>query len=161
MMSLSSTLTDAVAPAGRDVDALARRAGSVGATAPLPGGTFSDALSRQQPAAGTAGGGQRPSLHDAADQLVATAFILPLLEQARQDPFKSDLFHGGRGEEVFGQQLDVIFADRITASANFGISDAIDKQFRQASPPLPAAAAASSLASASAPTSNNGIDLRG
>ena len=71
----------------------------------------------------------RPSLHELADQLVSTAFVLPLLEQARQDPFKSELFHGGRGEEVFGQQLDVIMAERITASSNFGLADAIARQF--------------------------------
>lgn len=67
---------------------------------------------------------------EAADQLVATAFILPLLEQARNDPFKSDMFHGGRGEDIFGQQLDVIFADGITKSAHFGISDALVRQFQ-------------------------------
>lgn len=70
-------------------------------------------------------------LRDAADQLVATAFILPMLEQARNDPFKSDMFHGGKGEEVFGQQLDVIFADNITKSANFGISDALVQRFQK------------------------------
>lgn len=75
----------------------------------------------------------RDEVREAADQLVSTAFILPLLEQVRSDPFKSDLFHGGRGEEVFGQQLDVIFADNITQSANFGISDALVRQFQNAS----------------------------
>ena len=65
---------------------------------------------------------------------MATAFILPLLEQVRNDPFKSDLFHGGKGEEVFGQQLDVIFAENITSSANFGLSQALVERFRQASP---------------------------
>lgn len=70
-------------------------------------------------------------LREAADQLVATAFILPMLEQARNDPFKSDMFHGGKGEEVFGQQLDVIFADNITKSANFGISDALIARFQK------------------------------
>lgn len=71
---------------------------------------------------------------EAADQLVATAFILPLLEQARNDPFKSEMFHGGRGEQIFGQQLDVIFADAITKSANFGISDALVRRFQQPTP---------------------------
>lgn len=75
-------------------------------------------------------------IREAADQLVATAFILPLLEQARNDPFKSDMFHGGKAEEVFGQQLDVIFADNITKSANFGITDALVRRFQ---PSLPSA----------------------
>ncbi|MBB6430357.1 rod-binding protein [Algisphaera agarilytica] len=80
-------------------------------------------------AAKTSGEVENPELREAAEQLVATAFILPLLEQARQDPFKSDLFHGGQGEEVFGQQLDVIYAENITQSANFGISDALVRRF--------------------------------
>jgi len=74
-------------------------------------------------------------MREAADQLVATAFILPMLEQARNDPFKSDMFHGGKAEEVFGQQLDVIFADNITTSANFGISDALVRRFQPAATP--------------------------
>ena len=69
---------------------------------------------------------------EAADQLVATAFVLPLLQQVRDDPFKSDLFHGGQGEEIFGQQLDVLMAERITKSAGFGLSDALVRQFNPA-----------------------------
>jgi len=80
----------------------------------------------------SAGKSGKPTLRESADQLVSTAFILPLLEKARNDPFKSELFHGGRGEEVFGQQLDVIFADNITKSSNFGISDALVRRFQPA-----------------------------
>ncbi|MEM1108312.1 MAG: hypothetical protein AAGH99_06445 [Planctomycetota bacterium] len=76
-------------------------------------------------------------LREAAEQLVASAFILPLLQQARNDPFKSDLFHGGRGEEAFGQQLDVIYADNITRSANFGITDALVSRFERTEPANP------------------------
>jgi Rod binding domain-containing protein len=68
-------------------------------------------------------------VEEAADQLVAAAFILPLLEQVRDDPFKSDMFHGGQAEEIFGQQLDVLLADRISASANFGLSESLAHQF--------------------------------
>lgn len=69
-------------------------------------------------------------LRAAADQLVSTAFIRPLLAQARQDPFKSDLFHGGRGEEIFGEQLDGILADRITSAAGFSLTEAVVRHFR-------------------------------
>ncbi|MEO1236302.1 MAG: rod-binding protein [Planctomycetota bacterium] len=60
---------------------------------------------------------------EAAEELVATAFILPVLSQVRNDPFKSDLFDGGRAEAAFGQQLDVIFANNIARAADFGISE--------------------------------------
>ncbi|MEM9883383.1 MAG: rod-binding protein [Planctomycetota bacterium] len=73
-------------------------------------------------------GTERDEAHAAADQLVATAFVLPLLAQARNSPFRSELFDGGRAEAAFGQQLDVIFAENITRAANFGLGDAIAKR---------------------------------
>lgn len=50
---------------------------------------------------------------DTACRFVATAFFAPLLQGVRNDPLKSDLFHGGFGEDTFGQQLDTVFADAI------------------------------------------------
>jgi len=64
-------------------------------------------------------------LREAAQQMVASAFILPLLQQVRDDPFKSDLFHGGKSEDLFGQQLDTILADRIVDASRLGVADAI------------------------------------
>lgn len=88
----------------------------------------------QQLTTATAGKSASPTqmdrLTEVGDELVASAFVLPLLEQVRDDPFKSDLFHGGRGEEIFGQQLDVIMAERITASSNFGVGAALVERFR-------------------------------
>lgn len=60
-----------------------------------------------------------------AEQLVASTLVLPILSQARNDPFKSDLFHGGKGEEMFGSQLDTILAERITSSSRMPIVDAV------------------------------------
>ncbi|MFP4143726.1 MAG: hypothetical protein ACOCTI_03245 [Phycisphaeraceae bacterium] len=68
-----------------------------------------------------------PQAREAAEQLVATAFIKPLLQQVRNDPFKSDLFHGGQGEEAFGQRLDTILADRMVQRMNFPLVDTIAK----------------------------------
>lgn len=62
---------------------------------------------------------------DAANQLVASAFIAPLLAEVRASASKNSLFHGGRAEEAFGQQLDTILADGIAASANFNLGDAV------------------------------------
>jgi len=65
------------------------------------------------------------ALRQAAEQLVSISFIQPMLAKMRDDPFKSDLFHGGQAEEVFGQQLDTLMADRVTTSADFSIVDAV------------------------------------
>lgn len=144
LTSLSPAATHGLPP--RDLESLARAAGGSNPVDAASGSTFAQALQQTTSGSPDMPAPVKPSLRDAADQLVATAFILPLLEQAREDPFKSDLFHGGRGEEVFGQQLDVIFADRITRSADFGLSDAIAQQFSQ---------------SAKSSTPQTEIDLRG
>lgn len=64
----------------------------------------------------------------AASEFVAGALVRPLLAQARNDPFKSKMFHGGQAEEMFGEQLDGVLADRITQSARFPITDAVRRQ---------------------------------
>ena len=61
----------------------------------------------------------------AAEQFVATAFIVPMLAQMRNDPFRSDLFHGGFAEDAFQSQLDTILADRVTQRANLPLVDSI------------------------------------
>jgi hypothetical protein len=61
----------------------------------------------------------------AAEQFVAGTLVLPILREARENPFKTEMFHGGATEDAFGQQLDTILADRITASANLGIVDSV------------------------------------
>jgi hypothetical protein len=48
-----------------------------------------------------------------------------MLAKMREDPFKSDLFHGGRTEEIFGEQLDTILSERIVSRADFSIVDAV------------------------------------
>ena len=63
--------------------------------------------------------------HQAAEDFVATSFIQPLLAEARRDPLKVDMFHGGQAEEAFGQQLDVILAGRVVHKANLPIVDSI------------------------------------
>lgn len=65
------------------------------------------------------------TLRKSAEQLVATTFIQPMLAKMREDPFKTDLFHGGRAEEIFGQQLDTVLSERIVSKSNFAIVDAV------------------------------------
>ena len=62
-----------------------------------------------------------PTQHDQlvhqSQRLVAQAFYGPMLKQMRESPFKSKLFSGGRGGEVFSQMLDQHLADRMTRGA--------------------------------------------
>lgn len=91
------------------------------------GESFAQAMASQAPVAVD----QESKIREAAQQLVATAFITPMLEQLRNDPFKSDLFHGGFAEDAFGQQLDTILADRISQKMGGPIADAVYRSMRQ------------------------------
>ena len=64
-------------------------------------------------------------VREAAQALVASTLIKPLLAQARKDPFRTDLFHGGFAEDTFGAQLDSIVAEQITSATNLSIVEAI------------------------------------
>jgi len=75
---------------------------------------------------------KQKQVREAAEQFVSSTFVMPIMSQAREDPFKSELFHGGFAEDAFGQQLDTILADRITKGANLPIVDMIEKQIMRA-----------------------------
>jgi Rod binding domain-containing protein len=51
-----------------------------------------------------------------AQKLVANTFYGTLMKQARNDPFKSEMFDGGRGGEAFGEMLDQHMADHMSRS---------------------------------------------
>jgi Rod binding domain-containing protein len=70
-------------------------------------------------------------LREAAEQLVSTSLLQPLLKQSHADPFKSKLFHGGQAEEMFTQQLDEQMADRMSTRMSMPIVDAIYRQYSQ------------------------------
>jgi len=60
-----------------------------------------------------------------ANQFVSIAFIKPMMEQMRNSPFKSEMFSGGSGGDMFQQQLDTVISDRISQRANFPIAKAV------------------------------------
>ena len=66
-----------------------------------------------------------------AQELVATALVQPLLARLRHDPLKSDLFHGGQAEDIFGQQLDTILSDRIVQGSRLPVVDAVYRTLMQ------------------------------
>ena len=70
-----------------------------------------------------AAGRQSERLRQVTAQFVSTAFLMPMLKQVREDPFRTPMFHGGQGEKVFGAQLDQTLADRIAGSPAFGLTD--------------------------------------
>ncbi len=64
-------------------------------------------------------------LRHAAEQLVGITFYQTLLQSAHNSTLKGEYGHGGRGEEMFTAQLDVIFAERAAESSRFGLVDEI------------------------------------
>ena len=54
-----------------------------------------------------------PKLRQAFDAFVGEAFFAQTLKSMRKTLGKPAYFHGGRAEEVFGQQLDQILAEKI------------------------------------------------
>jgi len=79
----------------------------------------------------TAGKSDKDQLRELTEMLVSTAFISPMFEQMRSDPLAANLFHGGRGEEVFQQQFDQVYADRIASASRMGLADALYNQLSQ------------------------------
>lgn len=67
-------------------------------------------------------------LKTAAEQLLAMAFYQPLLKQAREVPFKSELFHGGFGEQAFGAQWDQAIAERLARRDMSGLKQRLVEQ---------------------------------
>ncbi|MFA9479003.1 hypothetical protein ACERK3_11975 [Phycisphaerales bacterium AB-hyl4] len=76
-------------------------------------------------------------LREAAEQLVASAFVLPFLQQVRSESLRSDLMHGGFAEDAFGQQLDTHLADKFVQSGNFPLVDAVEQYMTKRGGPSP------------------------
>jgi Rod binding domain-containing protein len=71
------------------------------------------------------------ALRQAANEVVGTVFYAPMLKMARENPFKGKYGHGGRGEEVFGAQLDMELARRASHRLDGGLADAIVRRFER------------------------------
>ncbi len=64
-------------------------------------------------------------LRKAAEQVVGITFFQTLLQTAHNSSLKGKYGHGGRGEEVFTQQLDVLLAEQMAASSRFALVEEI------------------------------------
>lgn len=110
-----------------------------GSAADRPGaGDFSGAAEfaqvlrdAQQGAATRTAEETRRKAGDAASKFVADLFVMPLLSEMRKFPFGRRFGDGGRGEEVFGEQLDQHYAD-IAAGGGFRrLTDMIAQRMEQ------------------------------
>ncbi len=72
------------------------------------------------------------SAREAVEQLVAAAFVSPLLGELRDQPFDSDLFGSGFEHDAFRQQMDTIIADRMVKSSRWPIVDTITRSIGKA-----------------------------
>ena len=69
--------------------------------------------------------GEEETLRDAAEQLVSSSFILPILSMIRESSISEGPFAPGMAERRFGPLFDQHIADSITKAANFPLVDAI------------------------------------
>ncbi len=74
----------------------------------------------------------RDELHGVAVQFVGMAFFFPMLQQARNNPFKTDMFHGGFAEDTFGNQMDLQLADRMAQRDTAGLVSAMVQRYSAA-----------------------------
>ncbi len=64
-------------------------------------------------------------LRQAVGEMVGETFFGQMLKIARNSPLKSELGHGGRGEDIFAAQLDQELARRAGQGAQNGLAEAI------------------------------------
>lgn len=73
------------------------------------------------------GSGQRDKLKEITRQLVGSVFYGTLLKNMRASSLRGEIGHGGRGEEVFGAQLDGLLAERAGSATRGGLADQLYK----------------------------------
>jgi hypothetical protein len=68
---------------------------------------------------------RKAMLRRAANEMVGVTFFGEMLKMARNSKLKSNIGHGGRGEDIFGGQLDQELARRVGSGLKNSLSDAI------------------------------------
>ncbi len=104
------------------------------------GGGLSGLLSGDSPAGERRDDGAAEAsdarIREAADALVSLGFVQPLLKMVRQSPLRSELMHGGFGEDAFGRQLDMMLADRVAERTSGSIGEAIYRHLTRGGEPV-------------------------
>ena len=68
---------------------------------------------------------RKAMLRQASEEMVGVTFFGEMLKIARNSKLKGEFGHGGRGEEVFGGQLDQELARKAGAGVKNSLSEAI------------------------------------
>lgn len=66
-------------------------------------------------------------IRQTASQLVSQLFFQPMLAEMRKLPFGGEIGQGGRGEEVFGEQLDQRVADAVADTTAGSLKQTIEQ----------------------------------
>ena len=72
-----------------------------------------------------------PALHKAFDQFVGETFYGQMLHAMRKSQGKPAYFNGGRGEEVFTQQLDQALTKKLASTSSSKLSAPMYQLFTQ------------------------------
>jgi len=74
-------------------------------------------------------GSRRPDqARQAAEQLVATALVQPILKQLRETNGAAEPFKPGPGEQAFQQLMDTHLAEKLVHSSRWALVDEITKR---------------------------------
>lgn len=74
---------------------------------------------------------QREKLTAQAQKWVSQTFFGTMLKQMRNNPFKSDLFSGGRGGQVFGEMFDQQLAERMARGSGSKLVNSIVRKLER------------------------------
>jgi Rod binding domain-containing protein len=75
---------------------------------------------------------QHAQLVKQTQKWVAQTFYGTLLKQMRNDPFKNEMFDGGRGGEAFGEMYDQQLADHMSKSSGKSLVNGIVRKIEAA-----------------------------
>ena len=64
-------------------------------------------------------------MRSVVDKVVGLTFYGTLLRAQRSASLQGSIGHGGRGEEIFGAQLDQVLAERAGVASGFNLSEVI------------------------------------
>jgi len=68
---------------------------------------------------------KRVMLRRAVQEVVGSVFFAPMLKMARANPLKGEYMHGGKGEDIFGAQLDMELARLASHRVQGGLTEAL------------------------------------
>ncbi len=93
---------------------------------------------------------RREELTRQAQKLVSQTFFGPMLKQMRNSPFKSELFDGGRGGQMFHSMMDQHLADRMSRGSGNKLVRSIVQHLEKLSGQKPGAINSRNLAETTA-----------